>query len=109
MVQCKRTLTPLDPRTTDPGFVRAVLTDPDDAAVVRTIPLAQRMELLGVAEGMETRDGDERVRQLLRDPGCTGCQGSLAISIYSGGRGPGVTRSRRLEVRRIRPAGTPAD
>ncbi|MBX9870572.1 MAG: EAL domain-containing protein [Burkholderiaceae bacterium] len=65
---------PLDQLKIDQGFVRDVLTDPNDAAIVRTIlALAQSMELQAVAEGVES----EGQRRFLLDNGCTVFQGYL--------------------------------
>jgi EAL domain-containing protein (putative c-di-GMP-specific phosphodiesterase class I) len=51
-----------------------VLTDSNDAAIVRTIlALAKSMDLVAVAEGVET----EGQRQFLLDNGCTVFQGYL--------------------------------
>jgi diguanylate cyclase (GGDEF)-like protein/PAS domain S-box-containing protein len=65
---------PLDQLKIDQSFVRDVLTDPNDAAIVRTIlALAQSMELQAVAEGVES----EGQRQFLLNSGCTVFQGYL--------------------------------
>ncbi len=65
---------PLDQVKIDQGFVRDILSDPNDAAIVRTIlALAESMDLQAVAEGVET----EGQRQFLLDNGCTVFQGYL--------------------------------
>jgi diguanylate cyclase (GGDEF)-like protein/PAS domain S-box-containing protein len=65
---------PLDQIKVDQSFVRDVLSDPNDAAIVRTIlALARSMELQAVAEGVET----EGQRRFLLDNGCTLFQGYL--------------------------------
>ncbi len=65
---------PLDQLKIDQGFVRDALTDPNDAAIVRTIiVLAHTMGMQVVAEGVET----EEMRAMLAADGCTIYQGFL--------------------------------
>lgn len=65
---------PLDQIKIDQAFVRGVLTDANNAAIVRTIlALAQSMELQAVAEGVE----HEGQRRFLLDNGCQVFQGYL--------------------------------
>ncbi len=65
---------PLDELKIDQGFVRNILTDPDDAAIARmVITLAQNFGLKVVAEGVETQEQ----RNHLASQGCNDWQGHL--------------------------------
>jgi len=65
---------PLDQLKIDQSFVRDMLTDDDDVAIVRTlVALGRAMDLHVIAEGVET----EAHRQLLAEVGCYSYQGYL--------------------------------
>ncbi|MCB4811199.1 EAL domain-containing protein [Methylovorus menthalis] len=65
---------PLDQLKIDQSFVRDMLTDANDVAIVQTlVALGQAMHLHVIAEGVET----EQHRQFLADMGCLSYQGYL--------------------------------
>jgi diguanylate cyclase (GGDEF)-like protein/PAS domain S-box-containing protein len=88
---------PLDQLKIDKSFVAEITTDPDDAAIARTIvSLARSLRLRVVAEGVET----EGQFAFLRRIGCHGYQGYLFAApqplhdaVRSAGVAPGALQS----------------
>jgi diguanylate cyclase (GGDEF)-like protein/PAS domain S-box-containing protein len=65
---------PFDQIKIDQSFVRDIVTDPSDKAIVKTIvAIAHTLDLDVIAEGVET--GEQL--QILKDMGCTSFQGYL--------------------------------
>ena len=78
---------PLDALKIDLSFIRNILTNPNDAAIVKTmIAMAHNLDLKVIAEGVETEDQLEFLREL----GCDTVQGFLFSPPVPAADFPGV-------------------